>query len=754
MICPTLCRADIISHTFSFENENVKCDTIVSPDENKYIRLSIDGASFCGNYGNPSIPMKFVNFEVPQLSNDFYISTSVDKWGEPFLLKFPLYPIQRDQIINEYDSQFFDNPNDTIYRMESFWCESIIFNEYFRADNKHIVTIAVPMAAYCGKNNAIRLCNQISINLHYSVTPNSARKSNRFDFIKSRLDETLSSIYEDYITLDGEVDCKDIRYSTQSDFKELTPNPYVILIPEYLKTYINTFASWKMQKGCDVIVKSYEDIWSSPEFKIGVNNKIFDKESSVREWLIDKKKKTGTFNLLLVGNSLSGAPIRKFFEPEKNYPNPESGNFNSPAYIPTDRYFSDLTTAYPIQLQPNGHYSCNINNVRGYSPSIPVGRLLLDQKNELDNYTKKNIIYQANPGLGDMSYLNTALVTRQLQHIKYTSLFSAIPQIKDSIIYKDNNAGKFEANHPTGEEVIMAMSKCGLMSIQGHGGPTKIACSGKNGDSQNWRYIQSEENLSFDHFTDEIKNGINNMQNFNKPSVLYSLSCTVVPYEIMEYHDGDVEVSKYNMGSAYSVMGEYGGVAFIGNTRTGWDYANKAMEYKCGQLLSQYAPLGIAVMNSANACTSTYAKYVRNLVGDPELTAWLYEPFINSLSVDVLNNGVKITGKNLSGCSICFYDGSGKSKSFAVADKDCITIPYSVLDSETDDFKSDLFSISIFKDQMMPYIVLASRNSFESGHSKQFVVNSPDFFKLKAGNDYFIVKDGLLKLTCADGVAS
>lgn len=752
MAFPPFFRAGIIEHTFTFDNKHIKCDTIVSPDSNKYIRVSVNGASFCGECGNPSIPMKLVNFEVPESSIDFSILTSVEEAGDSFNLEFPLYPIQADQKINEFNILKFDNPDETVYRLNSHWSESFIYNEFYQGNGKHIVTVAIPMATYCGYTKTLQLCKKVSTSLKYKELYTASPNSQDDYSVKSRLDETIVSLYDDFISLDGKSQNKESLKIANNDVTELASNPYIILIPEYLKDSINSFVSWKRQRGCNVLLKSYEEIWNSPNFKIGNNPKIFDQESSIREWLIDKKKELGTYNLLLVGNDQSGAPIRKFFESDKNYPHPESGSFNSPAYIPTDGYFSDLTSSYPLQLQPNGHYSCSINKVTGYSPSIPVGRLLLDKGEEIDNYTKKNIIYQANPGLGDASYLNTVLVTRQLQHIDYSSLFSAIPQIKDSIIYKDNKGGNFEANRPTGEEVITAMSKCGLMSIQGHGSPLSIACSGKNGNIAEWRYIQSEEKLSIGGLTDESNNGIDMMTNINKPSILYSLSCTVMPYEVLEYANGNKQQSKYNMGSAYSILGEYGGVAFIGNTRTGWDGSNIRMEYKCGQLFSQYAPLGIAVINSANACTSNYAKYVRNLIGDPEIKPWLYEPSRNSISIDVLNNGVKISGNMLRGSSICFYDGVDKSKSFAIADNDCITIPYSDLGSSSEDFDSDLFSISVIKDQMIPYITLVSHNSKMSGQSKQFVVNTQDFFKLKSGSSYLTVNNGLLKLTCTEGL--
>ena len=70
-------------------------------------------------------------------------------------------------------------------------------------------------------------------------------------------------------------------------------------------------------------------------------------------------------------------------------------------------------------------------------------------------------------------------------------------------------------------------------------------------------------------------NGLDNITNFMYPSFSYSASCTVMPYDSPKYQNygsytPDYDELSWNFGQSYTMGHNYGGVAFLGNTRLGY----------------------------------------------------------------------------------------------------------------------------------------------------------------------------------------
>lgn len=118
------------------------------------------------------------------------------------------------------------------------------------------------------------------------------------------------------------------------------------------------------------------------------------------------------------------------------------------------------------------------------------------------------------------------------------------------------------------------------------------------------------------------------------------------------------------MASAYTVAGKYGGVAFIGNTRIGYDYYNKLMEVSFGDYINKNYTIGQSVLMPNYACNSTYAKFTRHLIGDPDINIWINSPDKPTYTLNGNSSRISIIGNLMTSSEIAIFDGIENSISF------------------------------------------------------------------------------------------
>ncbi len=430
---------------------------------------------------------------------------------------------------------------------------------------------------------------------------------------------------------------------------------YIIIVPESLARSIQRFADWKGQKGYSVKIETVEDILSDSRFRIGSSTKCFDKESSIREWMREQYKNDGAFYCLIVGDFRTSAPIRKFKYPWAiDYKNPPDwSNPNIDEYIPTDVYFADLTTDWDVRFSEAGIYVSDVTKA-SMSPTIPVGRLLCWNDEQIQNFTDKVIIYELNPGQGDPSYLTNGFVVKhqdffQRFGVDYPTLFSYTDKFKVNTL--KSNCGEIHAElRPLSSEVIAGMKVAGLYSLQGHGGPTGITYATVADTAGKWPLDRSILALEeYKHLSDRTKwdngGGLDMLGNAGRPAIAYSWACTIAPYDDKV---GNPEVI-YNMASSFTVAGNYGGPAVLANTRQGWfgcsnhleeNFANHMDDFmSIGQLenLSKYEYGGTSSLDR-------FSKFTHNIVGDSELKIWKEIPANMSGKIRVSNGTFTFTG--------------------------------------------------------------------------------------------------------------
>lgn len=749
-----------IRYTLRLDPTAIETDTITAPDGTPYLRLWAPDCDYVGEPGEPMIPYKCINFLVPTYSNNFTVTVDNVTTSESRTLGLPLYPVQEPQSVNDFDPTLFTEPrkHNTDSDVKGIVTREFIENGFF-----HIVSVSLPIISLnitTDTAKSVSVLEEIEVILRYDLCGQSDTQ------------------YEVFQNANAILTTDVVNPPAQSSVKSAgvllknASSKYFIVTPENLKSSLAGFASWKMQKGNNVIIKTVEELLSDSRFAIGSNDAIFDVESSVREWLKSQcnLNDPSDIKLLIVGDQKSGAPVRKF---RRGGTSADSYNnvYDGENFLPTDAYFSDLTTTFKITHKTDeGHYyGLNSDNMM-YSPWLLTGRLLVNKNEQINNYLDKLLIYELFPGLGDFSYLDEGLVCKQnefLLHRSNKTIFDGIGSFDNVTLLADTEGLlDFENSRPTGKEVIDAMSNCGLISLHGHGSPATITCSGTRtgwlGKYDAWaynRYIQSlgkyTEKDTGHPFAD-VGNGFDNLNNWPRPSILYSITCTAIPFEDIFHKNEGYRNLEYNLGAAFTTAGKFGGVAMISNTRTGYTPSGYTLEEEFGQSLTFNNSIGYALVESSKTVSnsvSIYDLFARNLIGDPDISVWLGIPGIPCVNVSTDFQTIDFMGSDCMNAKVVVYDGNQTNYSFIPPQNlNKLTLQLSSIGMAN---ASD-FVVNVFKKGRLPYVKLFSNGSVINGIAKRYFLKDCilDSNKNSHVPSFTIINNGSLNLTCLSSFIS
>lgn len=738
MIFAIICMSALagnISTSVHFQQGSISCSQIQCADGNTYSRFMGSECESYGLVGHPDIPMKRIEFAVPTFSTNFKVEITNAIVGSVSTLTTPVIPNQASQDLNKINPDFFSNPDKEIYRANRVICDAYVASDFFDKGFFHVVSVLVPMISYNPKSGRVEHLSRVDVKLTYDEATAQTLSSTPL----TNLSRAMKSDYAATVVNKSNTVSKN---SSSLDYVKKGKRYYFIIAPESLRLSLEDMASWKRQKGHDVIMNTVERIISTPGYTIGCADKNFDKEACVRNWLIatiDSLSQTGEkiddMNLLIVGDSETSAPIRMFYSQHRDSIKKESfarKGLHGEYFMPSDVYFSDIVSNFKIDfLKDNIRFGCLPEHT--YQPTINTGRILANKPDQISNFMNKLLIYEIDPGLGDSQYLNKGFVSRQYQHRTYSSIFDTFTSIKDLISLTDNVGDTvFANNRPTGEEVIVGMSQCGVASLQGHGSPASLACSGKtysgqNGDrawlyQQNYRYIQAHssygsEIVGHSLFT-ESNNSFDCLDNRFKPGIVYTLSCTVAPFDNTLNINGIPTKIPYNMASAYTVAGDYGGVAFLGNTRTGWDYENKIMEKKFGEFVENNSSIGFAHRKSGYYVSYKYSQFTRTLIGDPDIHIWKASPLKMITQITDNQSNIFIGRRKQLNANLAVYNGISKPCEFELNTFTGVSIPKSIAGIK----ENEDYAVCLYIDDYLPLIqVFASDCNLNNQHKKYFV---------------------------------
>ncbi len=713
MTAVTSATAGEIRHTLTLDPTELKADSIIADDGNTYLYLTIPGLTYTGECGEARIPCRQLSFLVPAYSNNFSISIENAICGEEYETDLPFYRNRKEDDDKDEKVNLAGLPAEEV----ALQAEPRILSDYFVNGDKHIVSVAIPV---------VRIGDMVSpllsadVVLSYSECEAGEMDAVPLSVPQSEFDIDLSGTV---VNWPGAAKMSPERVVSYGESKRYC----YILVPESLRDAINDMVAWKIQKGLSVVVKTVEEIEGDETYAVftngGVTSVAVDKESHIRNFLRSEYSRIGAFELLLVGNDFTSAPVRKFYKG-----NPEtsvSGSFASPYFIYSDLYFSDMNTEFKLTKIPEGQYTTRYDDF-SFNPTLPTGRLLVRDSKEIDTYFQKLLIYQLDPGLGDPSYLDTSLLIQGKDMIgKNKSLPECITDL-NNIIYRDSIAPtEYDLCFPKGKTVIDDMRNCGLISVQGHGSPYSIEVSGNHHkDWQECPYIQP---LSSCPMTkgwgvkhEEKGNAYDDLKNYGKPSVLYTSACSTSPYGRIDHVDGYKDVY-YNMSTAYLFAGGFGGVAFIGTSIDCWIDINNIEEDKFGTQLNRNPNLAQSIVNTKTSSTSSdinTSQLARNLHGDPDIDVWTHgAPTEQQTYMTTDFSSVSFSGEGTSGAKIAFYDGKEQSRTFNII---FVSAPFSILKENWDFIRDRDFMVSIFRQDKLPCLKLFASDSNLKNVSKRY----------------------------------
>ncbi|MDE7410208.1 MAG: hypothetical protein K2N09_09345 [Muribaculaceae bacterium] len=659
----------------------------MAPDGERYSSVALPGTWNSGAPGAPSLPYEVFQVVVPADASNIRVASATGQDKRSFQLLNRLMPSQLELTINQDPTdEDFVIPSESAYSLSS--PVATVLSDGFIAGDIHVVTIGVTPVKYTDSNLTLDVYGKIDIKLEYengggsiaAFSPPEKGKNELYSLFRNIVDDVSAPMKAGSLT-------------QASD-----PGHYFIIVPENLESGVAKLATWKKQKGYTVHIKTVESVLADSRYRIGASTyisgrteTIVDEAAALRAYLNDEFKNYGPYYCLLIGDYRTSMPIRHVYTLK------ELENFefykksHSAAFLPTDTYFSDFTTQWDLN-KPDGYDFYFTKMSVEYNPDIVIGRLLCQYPEDVESYTDKLIIYESNPGLGDNEYLNMALYFEQDMMIgnnqRVRSAFDPFGT-DNTLIVQDQCVNSKVPYHPHyGGDIIKYMSQRGFTSVHGHGSPVSIATC------KWWYYVVPDTEMSAEdryvsYNPKEYDNGFNCLTNYYKPGFVYSVSCDNAPFDdyafggdviedaegnVIDFLDnGHVFKPKWNLAGAYTCMPRVGGVAYCGNTRSGWTSASALQEANFGKNILSNPKVGVALALTKSNTNSKlkgyfvdggnfhqsiscddWLKHTMSLIGEPEFEMWLGQP--EHLNVEVARSGQFINFSSLPSNARCVLD--------------------------------------------------------------------------------------------------
>ena len=703
--------------TLMFEEDKLSISLIKCANDSVYSSLeykNIDTGT--ENPGQPNLPVYFMRVPLPLDATDIYVDV-LKRDIKTFDLMYPIIPVQVPAITSLLSSEpGFTEPNEMIYSKEGPFPEKAASMAWTlnSAGVSNEVVIAIYPIAYIPRQSKVELSLSMTVSINYSI---DKRKTGQ----NKQMMHTLGSIGLPFFE-------------------------YCIITRDSLIPSFERIIAWKRTKGIDAGAVSIETILSNPYCHGDTVSLINDDAGKIRQYL-QYAYQSGKGKYVLFGGNYTNLPIRY-----------GTGNSNTWAYanvtdggnVPTDLYFSELQSNWN---QDNDSYYGEPYINMDYSPELFVGRLLCEKRMDIVNYTDKLLRYERNPGNGGFDYLKKAFFSQSDNSCNSNNAQKVSATCSDyftTITILSEYPSAYHSNPTlyTGTQVIDSMNVMhyGYLNWMGHGHPFSV-CTKSNGNNASDAYGITSVQGDIPYMMNEDGNGLDNLNNKYYPAIAYSTSCTTTPFDI---HRPSF-VGFPNMGQSFTMGKDYGGPAYIGNTRLGMTnytylvqnlFNRKIKNYSLGESLS-YAKRDYSDLHKHLIALST------NLIGCPELHMWTDIPssFGNIVKAD---SGISDTNLSFTANSdtveVAVRDVWGND------DVELYTFHHSYSNLTIPNGKGKLITLKALNH--LPTI-LPSENSSAEVHGRRYVYasdmtlggGSNSTFTLANDADISIEKTGVLRLS-------
>lgn len=613
-----------VTYTATFNGNNLSFESVSAPDGNTYSQVLLSGViGNTSDAGKPQLPLRTLQLMIPfgkEVTN-IVCSNIVT---QSFQLNHNVYPAPT------YDAtgQVFATPDLLVYQSSNaFPAQPIIGwrQDYFDGNN-NIVSVGLCPFEYYPKTGLLKLITSVTITVTYANgLLGGVTQIQRLQTTQNLYDSILYHMVDNPEVIPTCRIAPTIVDELGNTSTNLPVYEYVVVAPRNLIESLHDFVTWKNQKGYRTGVVAIEDILDAYPGGdcIWPNDAIVDNAGSLRQYLHDAHI-LGTAFALLVGDS-TVMPIRK------------GGHLFVHNEVSTDMYFSELHGNWNVDH--DGYYG-DLDSVCDdprKQADIFVGRLLCTNSTEITSWTTKLLQYEKDPGSGNLSYLESALMTLG----RFNQLQSTVPPLLPCFLF-DYMQEDEHSYYPHGYDIINRINDRGYgfvvsLNINGKTNTQGSGIEAKQGSV--YSYLMAEDDYDFVG-SDENGNGLDNLRNGKLPFIMYGISSSLCPFELTKSSN---EVR--NFGESCVMGGTYGGVAFLGYTGESWsdprDYLLNNFSYLLG-LASEnnlhYSHIGITESESKYETSDykyyTYHAMAHNLIGDPECQMWTDVP--NRLSMTVV----------------------------------------------------------------------------------------------------------------------
>ncbi len=629
-----------------------------------YIEISIPDFSFTEKVGEPQIPVKYLRFALPKgmSASDIEITT---REKQTFILEKDIFPVQEPIPTKRIEfEQKMTTPLVQIYQSNDPYPanKAEIFNEGLFDGDIPIVTIAVYPIQYFPKDRVVNFYPSIGIVLNYSQSDREViTKRNRgnrlIDYekiLKAKIDN--DDAIEDFGLLEDSNQSSTLK-SLSADFQ------YIIVTEDDLKYNFVEFLGWKRRKGIEIGLVTTENISSNytGDLVSGIN----DEAGKLRQFLKDQYTNYGLEYALLGGDN-NVVPIR-YGCGSNNTLHSSPGDFWY--YIPADIYFAEFHEDWKVDGDTLYGEITDDTPLGDYESEIYVGRLLCNSGGDIKNWTKKLLLYEMHPGLGDSLYLENAFFIQadQMQRDDDATLIANHMSNFTATIWEEEpsyNSADIPT-FPTGAEAIDEINEgYGFISWLAHAGPPGIGIGTKGCNDRfcsdckyNICALDSwdREGLS-STCIEEDGNGLDNLTNYGKPGIVYTMGCETTPFDLDFYWPS----ISTNLGQGWTTYSFAGGPAYLGNTRVGWLGPSQDLQLEFADVIDDDNIFNLgqveAISKGNNTSDKHYLSYTHNLIGCPETEIWTSVPNVfNNVSISENGSSVTVT-TNVAGSNICLMD--------------------------------------------------------------------------------------------------
>ncbi len=670
----------------SFSKSSLETNIISAEDGTEYQKINIKELQLTGEPGQPNLPVKYLRFLIPPNQDVANIVVNV-KTSEVIKLSKKIFPSQPDIPTSiDYQGNEFVKPDPNVYDSDKPFPEELISvkrDGYFDGRN-HIVTLEIYPVCYYPKLDYAEFYSEIEFSLEMKSSSKQLLKTpNR--------KEKYDKLYENALRhlIDNDEDISIFSTPRLNKGASVTSGPlpayeYVIITTSSLSSSFSKFINWKRRKGLDIGLVTVEQI--SANYTGDLTSGINDEAGKIREYLKDSYG-DGTVWALLAGD-YSVVPIRYGCGGNNIWSSAVGCEYTNDYKIPTDLYFADFDGDWDVDgadlIDGIVRYGEAGDDNPEYESEIFVGRLLCSSSTDIVNWTEKVLKYEQNPGNGNTAYLTRSLMNEadEMQYLNQAeSVSDYLPSIFDGgddvILRELPSAYSSAPTYPTGADVITQFNNniYGLWSWFNHGSPVGITAKQTYYEGTPRYLLTTLDSYSFQ--TPETGNGLDNLNNKDYPAVVYSISCTITPFDD---HNPCNWYNEYrNMGEGFTVMGQYGGPALLGNTRNGLLLDSYQLYWEFAELIDNgNTNLGLAEMVSKSTVGHHYLSYSHNLIGCPETRLWTATPSsFGGTSVTDNGNSISISTGGISNCNIVacsidngatyFSEVEGSSATFTTA---------------------------------------------------------------------------------------